>query len=233
MEILKKAGLDVEVGILREKCERLNEAFFHWITTGRPFVLLKLAATLDGKIATASGDSKWITGGKAREKVRDLRCWADAVMVGGETARTDHPSLTVRGIPDWNQPKRIVVSRELTTDSAGELLGDGPSPLIVSAETREEWLEVLSELGSDGVTALLVEGGGILASSLLFAGIVDKLAYFIAPKILGGEHSRPAVSGKAPSSLTEAIRIENIDLEKIGDDILVTGYPLNLITVDG
>ena len=225
VEFLRKAGVKVEVGVLQKECERLNEAFFHWITTGRPFVMLKLASTLDGRIATASGASQWITGPEARKRVEHMRCWADAVMVGGETARCDKPSLTVRGIRGWKQPERIVASRTLDADAAAELLQSGEPPSVISANGRDEWLRELSELGARGVTALLVEGGGVLAASLLSAGVVDKIAYFIAPKILGGSNSRPAVAGVDPESLNEAHLLENVEMEKIGDDFLVTGHP--------
>ncbi|NOY75061.1 MAG: bifunctional diaminohydroxyphosphoribosylaminopyrimidine deaminase/5-amino-6-(5-phosphoribosylamino)uracil reductase RibD [Kiritimatiellaeota bacterium] len=225
VDILRKAGVDVKVGILEKECERLNEAFFHWITTGRPFVMLKLAATLDGKIATASGNSQWITGEKARGKVQELRRWADAIMIGGETARRDRPSLTVRDVRGWRQPKRLVASRSLTVSAAAELLKPGEPPIVVSAETQGDWIEVLRELGKDEITALLVEGGGILGASLLAAGVVDKLAYFIAPKILGGRNSRSAVSGLDPKFLDDAIELKDVEIEKVGNDILVTGYP--------
>jgi diaminohydroxyphosphoribosylaminopyrimidine deaminase/5-amino-6-(5-phosphoribosylamino)uracil reductase len=223
VDILEKAGIDVEIGLLRKECERLNEAFFHWITTGRPFVLLKLASTLDGRIATSSGISQWITGPEARAKVQQMRCWADAIMVGGETARNDKPSLSVRGIRTWRQPKRIIASKIMNAQTVAKLLPPGPPPIVISADSAKKWIHEFTKLGENGVTALLVEGGGVLAASLLSAGVVDKIAYFIAPKILGGANSRPAVSGKDPTSLDEAHLLKNIEMEKVGNDFLITG----------
>ena len=223
VDILEKAGIDVEIGLLRKECERLNEAFFHWITTGRPFVLLKLASTLDGRIATSSGTSQWITGPEARARVQQMRCWADAIMVGGETARNDKPSLSVRGIRTWRQPKRIIASKIMNAQTVAKLLPPGPPPILISADSKKKWIHEFTKLGENGVTALLVEGGGVLAASLLSAGVVDKIAYFIAPKILGGANSRPAVSGKDPTSLDEAHLLKNIEMEKVGNDFLITG----------
>ncbi|MDD2479905.1 MAG: bifunctional diaminohydroxyphosphoribosylaminopyrimidine deaminase/5-amino-6-(5-phosphoribosylamino)uracil reductase RibD, partial [Victivallaceae bacterium] len=124
--ILHEAGVQVFDNILREECENVNEAFFKWIATGKPFVLLKQAMTLDGKIATQSGVSQWITGPEARERVQWLRQWADAIMVGAGTARLDRPSLKVRNPENWpRQPRRIVVSRSMTVPEATEILDQG------------------------------------------------------------------------------------------------------------
>ena len=225
VDILKKAGIEVAVGIKEKECIELNEAFFHWITTGRPFVLLKMAMTLDGKIATHDGKSKWITGPAARMRVQKLRQWADAIMVGAETARTDNPSLTVREFRKIKQPRRLIASRKLTEEDALKLLCKGEKPEIISASCRQEWIRELKRLGKEGVVSILAEGGGELAASLLKAGMADKIEFHIAPKILGGRNSRTVVGGENPSSLAEAFNLRNICVKKIGDDLRISGYP--------
>ena len=226
IEILRQAGIEVLTGVEQTACDRLNESFFKWIVTGQPFVLLKMAMTLDGKIATAGGDSQWVTGPAARERVQYLRQWADAVMVGGETVRRDRPGLTVRNIPDWpRQPRRLVVSRSLTPVTAAELMAPGPMPEVLAPSSPAEWRETLSRLGREQVTAILVEGGGELAGTLLQAGTVDKVEFHLAPKILGGTHSRPVVGGTDPLKLSDAMALRDLTVEPLGDDFMLTGYP--------
>lgn len=230
VKILKNAGMEIIVGIEEPKCRELNDAFFHWIKTARPYVLLKMAMTLDGKIATSSGESKWITGPTARKRVQQLRKWADAIMIGGETARTDKPSLNVRSAksPDcelrnWPQPERIIASGSLTAEHASRLLPAGKPLIVINAKTRGEWLKTLKKLGKRNITALLVEGGGELAASMLQAGVINKVEFHIAPKILGGKQSRPVVGGADPGSLAEAWNLQNVKVRKLGDDISVSG----------
>lgn len=225
VDILKKAGIAVTVGIKEKECIELNEAFFHWITTGRPFILLKMAMTLDGKIATRDGKSKWITGPAARLRVQKLRQWADAIMIGAETARTDKPSLSVREFRKIKQPRRLIVSRSLTAKDALKLLSRGEKPEIIKASCRRDWLKELKRLGDEGVVSVLAEGGGELAASLLESGITDKIEFHIALKILGGRNSRTVVGGKNPSSLAEAFNLRNICIVKMGNDLRVSGYP--------
>lgn len=224
VNILKKAGIEVRVGIMEKECIQLNESFFRWITTGRPFVLLKMAMTLDGKIATMDGKSKWITAPAARRRVQKLRQWADAIMVGAGTARTDRPSLTVREFRKIRQPRRLIVSGKLTEEDALQLLGDGEKPEIISPSNRREWLKEMKRLGKEGVVSVLVEGGGELAASLLKAGIVDKVEFHIAPKILGGRNSRPVVGGDNPSDLAESFNLQKTRMRKIGNDFCIIGY---------
>lgn len=225
IEILRKAGIDVEYPVEEDKCRELNEAFFHWIETKLPFVLLKLAMTLDGKIATAGGSSKWITGPEARRRVQKLRQWADAILVGAETVRADHPQLTVRDFKKLKQPRRLVASTKMTEAELLRLMPEGLKPEIVKAKGREGWINILTKLGKEEVTSLLVEGGGELASSLLNAGVVDKIEFHVAPKILGGRNSCPAVGGTDPASLEKALKIEDIQVRRIGGDLCITGRP--------
>jgi len=225
VRILEDAGIEVVVGILESECLQMNEAFFKWISQNKPFVILKMAMTLDGKIATKDGQSQWITGPVARERVQKLRQWSDAIMVGGETVRSDRPSLTVRNVEDWPcQPKRIVASKSLTESDAAALVPPGNEPMVVSASTKEEWEHILLDLGSMDVTSLLIEGGGELAASALQAGVVDKVEFHIAAKILGGKDSRTVIGGVNPSNLSESLMLEDVSTFKLGDDIAVTGY---------
>ncbi len=222
---LRKAGIETFVGMEEEKCVRLNKAFSQWITTGRPYVLLKIASTLDGKIATSAGESKWITGPTARKRVMELRRWADAIMVGGATARKDTPSLSVRDGKKRVQPKRLVVSRSMSLNEAVNALAPGLAPEVIAASSKSEWLNVLRSLGNQEITALLVEGGGNLAASLLRANIVDEVEFHFAPRILGGRRSIPSVGGDDPSSLLEAIELEQVETRRLGRDMAVTGRP--------
>lgn len=224
LEILESAGIKTEHGIEKEACDKINEAFFHWITTGRPFVILKMAMTLDGKIATADGESKWITGPAAREHVQHLRKWCDAIMVGGETLRKDNPGLIVRDIDGfWKQPLKLIASRSMTDGELAEYFPDG-SAHVISPGSPVEWLDLLLALGKENITALLIEGGGELAAEVLSAEIVDKIEFHIAPKILGGRNSRPVVGGESPLSLEDAKFLRDYKLEIVGDDIIVSGY---------
>lgn len=216
--ILRGYGIEVVTGVEEERCMLLNEAFFKWIVQKKPFVILKLAMTLDGRIATGSGDSKWITGPAARKRVQKLRRWADAVMVGGGTYRADSPRLTVRDAHDADLkiPMRFIASsRKMDLPSGWER---------VVLKNAEDWDRFLLELGSRPALSLLLEGGGELAASALNAGAVDKVEFHYAPKILGGKNSRPGVGGSDPSALAEAFGIEKMKIEKLGGDFAVTGY---------
>lgn len=226
VKLLQAAGIKVICDIAKVVCDQLNEAFFCWITTGKPFVLLKMAMTLDGKIATANGNSQWITGSIARERVQRLRQWADAIMVGGNTARTDQPSLTVRNVEHWSpQPRRIIVSHKLSSSDLKQLLPPGGQLETTAPNDTASWHAYLKHLGNNGITALLIEGGGELAAEVIAAGIVDKVEFHIAMKILGGRDSRPVVGGSNPLALTEAIQLKAIQTEQLGDDLAISGYP--------
>ena len=225
LAILKDAGIDVVSGICETECLELNTAFFWWISTGRPYVRLKMAMTLDGKIATAGGDSKWITGPSARRYVQKLRRGSDAIMVGGETVRKDDPELIVREPKGWKrQPARIVwTSKPSLPDGCKLLNGNGGPVELAKPMARHEWLSFLKKLGGRGMMSLLMEGGGELAGCALKAGIVNEIDFFIAPKILGGRGSRPVVGWENPSSLAESLAVADLRTRRFGDDLLVTG----------
>ena len=230
VKILKDAKIKVTLNVEKDKCLLLNEAFFYWITTGKPFVLLKMAMTLDGKIATQNGHSKWITSEIARMRVQELRKWADAIMIGGETAKQDKPSLTIRDISgnvlsNYPQPKRIIVSSSLTQCKCEQIMPPPNSPILISPKTQEAWDAVLKDFGAQNITKILVEGGGYLASSLLKHQIVNKLEFHIAPKILGGANSRSVVSGENPELLSDALNLKHIQVTQLGVDFSYVAYP--------
>ena len=224
--MLQRGGIQVTVDVCREQCQQLNDAFFCWIQHKRPFVLLKMAMTLDGKIATAAGQSQWITGGGARARVQRLRQWADAIMVGGETVRHDDPSLTVRQPANWwCQPRRIVWTRQTNWPKRLGIWSEPENPpLFAKPEAVQEWTQFLCGLGEQQITALLVEGGGELAAACLRAGVVDKIEFHISPKILGGRGSRPVVAGDNPLSLQDALPIRDVRVRRYGSDLAIAGY---------
>ena len=231
--MLQREGIEVESGVLAAECERLNEAFFWWIEHRRPFVLVKMGMTLDGRIATAGGESQWITGPAARNRVQRLRQWADAIMVGGYTVERDDPRLTVRRPAKWpKQPLPCVWTSRPLPPTANLCRDAARPPLCGKPETRAEWLEFLRELGSREVLSLLIEGGGELAAAALKAGVVNKIAFFVAPMILGGRGSRPVVGGDDPDHLSQAAKLRDLRVSHVGDDLLITGYCTNVHGTD-
>ena len=223
IEILRAAGIEVETGVLEEECRVHHEAFFKWITTGRPFVLLKMAETLDGKIAAANGDSKWVTSETARDRVAYLRRLSDAVLAGAETFRLDSPRFTAR-TPDGTvlkTPRRIVATHHPELLSCA---GEGWESVVL--DTPDDWREFLVRLGRENVTMLLIEGGGELAASSIRAHAVDKIEFHVAPKLLGGRGSRPVLGGPDPASLSEAVSLDRLRVSPLGCDLRIEAYPL-------
>jgi diaminohydroxyphosphoribosylaminopyrimidine deaminase/5-amino-6-(5-phosphoribosylamino)uracil reductase len=248
---LKKAGLEVVSGVLEEKARRLNEYYIKHITTGSPFVIMKVAMTLDGKIATPEGESKWITGAKARSAVQRLRAEVDAVMTAIGTVKADNPRLTCR-IRPGRQPVRVIVDPFFHVDPYAAVLLTPPQTILVTrkpsgkvSSVHDEKRAVLAarniafidyegerldltwlmkKLGDIGIISVLVEAGSSFNSSCLENRIVDKVMFFIAPKIIGGKNSFPAVGGASYRKLTDAYRIGDMHARKIGEDILIEGY---------
>ena len=194
VKILKRCGITVKTGVCQEEARRLNEVFEKYITTGMPFVILKMAETLDGKIATKAGDSKWVSCEKSRNLVHKLRRQVDAVMVGANTARIDKPHL--------KQARAKVVI---------------PDAMV-------NLRNLLKDLGKKQVTSVLCEGGGELAGSLIESGLVDKIMFFIAPKIIGGRAAKSPVEGEGIKYMADAIKLKDMTVKRIGDDILVEAY---------
>lgn len=244
-EMLRAASIKVTTGVLAEQAAQDHKGFFLRVDEGRPMVTLKLANSFDGRIATASGDSQWITDAPARRLVHMMRARHDAVLVGGGTARDDDPSLTVRDLGIERQPVRVVVSRKLDLPLSGKLamtaqdipvwICHGPD---VPSELKSAWKglgarliecrlsgsaldmrSVLHELGSLGLTRVFCEGGGSLAASLLSAGLVDELIGFTAGVIIGAE-GRPSIGALGLSRLVEADRFVLAETQAIGPDVM-------------
>ena len=213
VEILRSHGILVTYPVCEEQCRRINEPFFKWITTGKPYVLLKMAQTLDGKTATLNGTSQWITGEIARKRVQKLRKRADAVMAGAETFRLDSPRFTVRKKDGTilKTPRRIIVTHHPERFQQKDFE-------FVSLPDAAAWETYLKKLGSEKITTLLIEGGGTLAASALAAHAVDRIEFHIAPKILGGAGSRTSADGPDPDRLTEALLLRRVEIHKLGAD---------------
>jgi len=245
---LRDAGIDVQIGLLAEEAERSNEAYLHFMRTGRPFVHLKLAVSLDGKIATRTGDSRWVTGPESRARAHELRHQYDSVLVGLGTATIDNPLLTDRSGSRRSRPLvRIVLDDRLQLSTKSQLVQTAfeTSLLVFSgaevddSKAKEleangveivrngdrDLLSVLEELGRRSLQSVLVEGGAGVAGRFVDAGLVNKATFFIAPKIVGGREAPSAVGGKGVELLRDALKLEDIEVTHHGDDLEVTGYP--------
>jgi diaminohydroxyphosphoribosylaminopyrimidine deaminase / 5-amino-6-(5-phosphoribosylamino)uracil reductase len=251
VEELRQAGIAVELSVLETEAAALNEVFTKYITTKRPFVLLKVAASLDGKIATVTGESRWITNERSRLLVHQLRDQVDAVMVGINTVLQDDPLLTAR-LPGGGgrDPIRIVVDTHLRIPCEARLLAASATACTVIATSpaapRAKRLQLeavgakvlivegdgpgislgllMDELGAMQVTSILLEGGGELHCSALRAGIVDKVLYFLAPKLIGGRSAPMAIAGEGFARLEEAVTLERMQVRQLDGDLLIEGY---------
>lgn len=254
LRILQRAGIVVAQGDLADDCSRLNEGFNYWIVQRTPFVTVKAAMTLDGKIATANGESKWITGEVARAYGMKLRQGSDAILVGVNTILADDPSLTVRAQKTEPRLRRIILDSRARTPLNARVVCDEFAALttIVVSETAPKarvaalssrvrveiaptrksrhqnsnsgidlrWL--LRKLGAENVSSLLVEGGGEVNASFLLGGLAHRVAFFYAPKILGGRDARKAVAGEGAKSLREMVPLREVEWRKLGADLLLT-----------
>jgi diaminohydroxyphosphoribosylaminopyrimidine deaminase / 5-amino-6-(5-phosphoribosylamino)uracil reductase len=211
--------------LLREEASLVNEAYLHYMSTGLPFVHLKLAVSLDGKIATRSGDARWITGPEARARAHELRHEYDAILVGAGTAMTDDPLLTDRsGLPRRRPLVRVVLANKLRLPPDSQLARTtSEAPLIVIGNT--DLRAVLKELADRSLQSVLVEGGATVAGAFLEAGLVNKVTFFIAPKIIGGAAAPSAIGGAGIERMSDAVELERISVIQRGKDIEVTGYP--------
>jgi len=234
---LLEAGIEVQTGVEEKAARRLNEFYLHHRQTGLPFVTAKFAAGLDGRIATRTGDSRWITGEEARAHAHRLRHVHDAILVGSETVLRDDPELTAR-FEGARQPVRVVLDRRLRTPATARLASRGTliftSPGSTGAELEERGVElirigteprsVLEELGRRGLLSVLVEGGAATLGAFFDAGAVQKVRAYVAPLIIGGAEAKPAIGGLGPARLSEALRLGDVEVERLGPDILVSGY---------
>lgn len=250
-DFLRENGIDVKTGVLEAQCCALNEDFIKFVTTKRPFVLLKSALTIDGWTATSNGDSKWVTNEKSRRFVHRLRSRVDAIMVGIGTVIADNPSLDTRLLRRrGTNPLRIIVDTHLRTPRNAQVmtLRSGTTLLAVGPQVKTAERDVFEKrgvsllncptkagkidlhalmgiLGKLNVMSLLVEGGASITGSMLRERLVDKFYVFIAPKILGGDDGVPMATGLGSQRMDECLRLRNVRMRRFGDDILLVGYP--------
>ncbi len=250
IEKLRAAGIAVTVGDGDAEAGRLLEAYIKHRTTGLPFVIVKFAATLDGKIAASSGDSRWVAGEAARAWAHGFRTKVDAIICGVNNVLLDDPQLTARpgGMMAERQPLRIVADSRGRTPLDAKVLGPGGKTIIATtaasppawraqieargaealvlpsdASGRVDLHTLLRTLGERGVLSLLVEGGGVLHASFFAAGLVDKVHAIIAPKIIGGA-AYPAVAGDGVARMSDAVALRDIEIDRMGDDAVIVGY---------
>lgn len=246
---LRAAGLEVQTGLLAREATRLNETYIHTMRHARPFVHLKLACSLDGKIATRAGDSRWITGAESRARVQELRHQADAILIGAGTAAADDPLLTDRsGCQRRRTLVRIVLDKNLCLTPQSQLAQTAKEfpTLVFASENADErnasalatcgveilrdasggydLQAVLRELGRRSLQSLLVEGGARVAGAFLDAGLVNKVSFFIAPLIIGGRGAPSAIGGTGAGKITDAVNLLDVEIINRGRDIEVTGY---------
>ena len=249
LEVLRNAGIAVEDGVAAAEAQRLNRAFCTWVTQGRPLVTLKSAVTLDGKIADVHGGSRWITGEEARGEVHRLRSLSDGILVGVRTALADDPALTVRLSTPWpREPYRIVVDPQARLAPDARLLSSGTPAKAVIAVGEQAAIDAVTRLEATGasvvrcpadgtrldlrfllqwlasreVTSLLVEGGGQTNAAFLEAGLVDRVAMFVAAVLLGGRSAPTAVDGDG-RALKDAFRLTGVTVRTVGADVLIEG----------
>lgn len=247
---LKKAGISVETGLLNNEARSLNRVFTHFIKTGRPYVTLKAAITLDGRIAASGGESRWITGVPSRRMVHRLRTRNQAIMVGVGTVRADDPSLTAR-VGSGRNPVRVIVDGRLEIPPSSRLLHDGEAPVLIATAVAEgrstarglkgqgvqlihmrgssgklDMVDLMRELGRRDISSLLLEGGSGINAAALDAGVVNRVVFFLAPKIIGGRDAVPCVGG-AGRSLPGAHRLGPFSVSRAGRDLVIEAEVLS------
>lgn len=247
-KILEDAGIHVEYGFLQDELRKQNEVFFKWIEHKKPFVVLKAAMTLDGKIATATGQSKWITNETSRAYGYKLRDIYDGIMVGINTVIEDNPMLTAR-VDGGKNPIRIVVDSSLKIDINANVVQDKSAKTIIATTDKADKDKILklqaqnvdvivvdkdendkvdiekllNILGQQNICSILVEGGATLSGSFVAKKLVDKVYFFIAPKIIGGKEAKTPVAGTGILNLQEALALKDIQIEKLEEDVLIIG----------
>ena len=245
---LRDAGVAVEVGLMAEEASEANEKYLHFMRTRLPFVHLKSALSLDGKVATKSGDSRWITGRDARKRVHELRHEYDAIMIGAGTAELDDPLLTDRsGLPRRRPLVRVILDERLRLSPGSQLVrtaAEAPVIVFTAEDTDESKIDslrtygvevinsgtrdlhlVLKTLGKRAFEGLLIEGGPTLAGSFADAGLINKISFFISPTIIGGADAPGPVGGSGVDVVRHALKLHRVKTEQHGEDIEITGYP--------
>ncbi len=253
VQILRDHGIYVETGILDAECRKLNEVFYHYIATKTPFVVMKYAMTLDGKIACATGDSKWVTGKIARTQVHRMRGRYRGIMVGIGTVLADDPMLNCR-VEGGVDPVRIICDSNLHIPTESQIVKTASdietivacSQEALESERKQEKIrrlkeagiqiigtegahgvnlvELMKKLGGQNIDSILLEGGGTLNASALEDGIVNKVYAYIAGKLIGGMDARSPVEGMGIDRMADAITLQNVEIEKLGDDFCIVGY---------
>ncbi len=253
IDYLKSQGLEVLLGVCEDEAKKLNEAYLKYVRTKRPFVIIKCAATLDGRIATRTGDSQWVTGPESRKFVHRLRHAYDAIMVGIDTVKKDDPNLTTRlddmqgsdstrvildtnlSIPEDAKVLRldsdcdtiIVTGNLVSGNKKARIEKKGVRVRVIESPVKDGLIDLdplLDQLGALGITSLLIEGGSRVMASALAAGVVDKIVFFYAPKILGGDDGVPVCKGPGPDLMNECIPVKDIKVRRFGDDVMIEGY---------
>lgn len=222
---LRAAGVDVQTGLLAKEATEINEAYLHFMRTGLPFVHLKLAVSLDGKIATRSGDSRWVSGPESLARTHELRHKYDAIMIGAGTAAVDNPLLTDRsGLPRRRALVRVVVGdrSRLSADSQLARTAAEGAPLLVLGG---ELTSILKELADRSLQSVLIEGGAGLAGEFVDAGLVNKVTFFVAPKLVGGTTAPSAIGGTGVEKMADALDLERLSVVQRGKDLEISGYP--------
>lgn len=251
IDYLKQHGIDIVLGVCKDKAKKLNEAFIKYVGTKRPFVIIKCAATLDGRIATKTGDSRWVSGKESRAFVHRLRHAADAIMIGINTVKQDDPSLTTR-LNDLkgHDPFRIILDTHLAISENAKVLrlNSASDTIIVTgnsiSEKKKAQIEnkririikspvkdglidldsLMDRLGDFGITSVLIEGGSRVIAKALDEKIVDKIIFFYAPKIMGGDDGVPVCKGQGPDLMNDCIPVKDINVRRFGDDVMIEGY---------
>jgi diaminohydroxyphosphoribosylaminopyrimidine deaminase/5-amino-6-(5-phosphoribosylamino)uracil reductase len=246
---IRSAGIEVVAGVLEQDAKKLNEAFIKHVTTGLPFVTMKIAQTLDGKIATAAGESKWITGPEARREGHRLRDRNDAILAGINTVLKDDPSLTAR-VPGGRDPVRVILDGSLRIPLTAKVVAQkSPARTIIAATSeaplakvrklhaagaevllvrasrgRVDLKDLMRKLAKRDILSVLIEGGSEIHASALKAGIVDKAVLFIAPLLMTGRDSLCSIGGISPVKLGHALRLHDVSSRSVGQDLMVEGY---------
>ncbi|MBO8170631.1 MAG: bifunctional diaminohydroxyphosphoribosylaminopyrimidine deaminase/5-amino-6-(5-phosphoribosylamino)uracil reductase RibD [Bacillaceae bacterium] len=248
-ERLKKAGIEVDIGLFKEEAARLNESFCKYIVTGMPFVTVKTASTLDGKIATVTGDSRWITGEEARREVHLMRHEHDVILVGVNTVIQDDPRLTTRLPEGGKNPVRVVLDSRLriplesqlirdreaptwifTTDQADrermqELEKQGIRVISTGSDEKVDIYRVLKWLGDNQFSSVLVEGGSQVTASFLQGKLIDKVVAYVSAKLIAGGTAPTSYGGTGIEKMQDAIELKDMEVRTLGQDICITGYP--------
>lgn len=254
VKILRDENIEVVTGVMEREAVKINEIFMSYIKSKLPFVILKSGVTLDGKIATVSGESKWITGEKSRLKVHKMRNRVMAIMVGVGTVILDDPLLTTRLEEKCKSPKAVIVDSKLRVPVESQIFKTSREREIIIActekfdkvkaeslkamgvnivvcpenkEGRVDLKYLTKKLGEMGIDSVLVEGGSELNFSALKSGIVNKVIYFIAPKILGGKNAKTSVEGYGIENISDSIKLKDICAENVGEDIMIQAYVIN------